>query len=189
MFSLSQAGHIASQIWSLLYHSRDRLLLANWLNLQAERTQKKGGMVMCATVLLIMCFIMLVLLVLKAILLWSATHSIHTGISSESFRHTYCLLRRLVIWVTKHLLAPGLVTSGNRARLMFGNRDWLCLKSYRVDTNHWWMDFEMVVLHRGEQPLQSVEVGFFLHTPFFVLNVNENLVVSEYRFTIQLFAI
>ncbi|KAF7818166.1 Syntaxin-43 [Senna tora] len=35
---------------------------------KAERTQKKGGMVMCATVLVIMCFIMLVLLVLKEIL-------------------------------------------------------------------------------------------------------------------------
>ncbi|KAK4796915.1 hypothetical protein SAY86_029241 [Trapa natans] len=36
---------------------------------KAERTQKKGGMVMCATVLVIMCFIMLVLLVIKEILL------------------------------------------------------------------------------------------------------------------------
>ncbi|KAF3961131.1 hypothetical protein ACB098_10G107100 [Castanea mollissima] len=36
---------------------------------KAERTQKKGGMVRCATVLVIMCFIMLVLLVLKEILL------------------------------------------------------------------------------------------------------------------------
>ncbi|CAL9131256.1 unnamed protein product [Musa acuminata var. zebrina] len=35
---------------------------------KAERTQRKGGMVMCATVLVILCFIMLVLLVLKAIL-------------------------------------------------------------------------------------------------------------------------
>lgn len=35
---------------------------------KAERTQKKGGMVMCATVLVIMCFIMLVLLILKVIL-------------------------------------------------------------------------------------------------------------------------
>ncbi|KAF9681525.1 hypothetical protein SADUNF_Sadunf05G0010700 [Salix dunnii] len=35
---------------------------------KAERTQKRGGMVMCATVLVIMCFIMLVLLVLKTIL-------------------------------------------------------------------------------------------------------------------------
>ncbi|KAK7337494.1 hypothetical protein VNO77_18071 [Canavalia gladiata] len=35
---------------------------------KAERTQKKGGMVMCATVLVIMCFVMLVLLVLKEIL-------------------------------------------------------------------------------------------------------------------------
>ncbi|KAJ6917840.1 syntaxin-43 [Populus alba x Populus x berolinensis] len=34
---------------------------------KAERTQKRGGMVMCATVLVIMCFIMLVLLVLKTI--------------------------------------------------------------------------------------------------------------------------
>ncbi|KAJ7973019.1 putative Syntaxin [Quillaja saponaria] len=36
---------------------------------KAERTQKKGGMVMCATVLVIMCFIMLVLLILKEIFL------------------------------------------------------------------------------------------------------------------------
>lgn len=35
---------------------------------RAERTQRKGGMVMCATVLVIMCFVMLVLLVLKTIL-------------------------------------------------------------------------------------------------------------------------
>lgn len=35
---------------------------------KAERTQRKGGMVMCATVLIIMCFIMLVLLILKEIL-------------------------------------------------------------------------------------------------------------------------
>ncbi|KAJ4802721.1 Syntaxin [Rhynchospora pubera] len=35
---------------------------------KAERTQKKGGMVMCATVLVIMCFVMLVLLVLKEII-------------------------------------------------------------------------------------------------------------------------
>ncbi|KAL5721923.1 Tlg2p-like protein a [Ranunculus cassubicifolius] len=35
---------------------------------KAERTQKKGGMVMCATVLVIMCFVMLVLLILKEIL-------------------------------------------------------------------------------------------------------------------------
>ncbi|KAJ8623300.1 hypothetical protein MRB53_031829 [Persea americana] len=35
---------------------------------RAERTQRKGGMVMCATVLVIMCFIMLVLLILKSIL-------------------------------------------------------------------------------------------------------------------------
>ncbi|KAH9689592.1 Syntaxin-43 [Citrus sinensis] len=34
----------------------------------AERTQKKGGMVMCATVLVIMCFVMLVLLILKEII-------------------------------------------------------------------------------------------------------------------------
>ena len=36
--------------------------------LQAERSQKRGGMVMCATVLVIMCFVMLVLLILKEIL-------------------------------------------------------------------------------------------------------------------------
>ncbi|WVZ05096.1 hypothetical protein V8G54_018442 [Vigna mungo] len=35
---------------------------------KAERTQKKGGMIMCATSLVIMCFIMLVLLILKEIL-------------------------------------------------------------------------------------------------------------------------
>ncbi|KAB2621587.1 syntaxin-43 [Pyrus ussuriensis x Pyrus communis] len=34
---------------------------------KAERTQKQGGMVMCATVLVIMCFVMLVLLILKEI--------------------------------------------------------------------------------------------------------------------------
>lgn len=34
---------------------------------KAERNQKQGGMVMCATVLVIMCFIMLVLLILKEI--------------------------------------------------------------------------------------------------------------------------
>ncbi|RYQ90084.1 hypothetical protein Ahy_B09g096365 isoform F [Arachis hypogaea] len=36
---------------------------------KAERNQKKGGMVMCATVLLIMCLVMLVLLILKEIIL------------------------------------------------------------------------------------------------------------------------
>jgi len=41
------------------------------LVLQAERNQNKGGMVMCATVLVIMCFIMLTLLILKESLLWS----------------------------------------------------------------------------------------------------------------------
>ncbi|KAJ4839496.1 Syntaxin-43 [Turnera subulata] len=35
---------------------------------KAERSQKQGGMVMCATVLVIMCFVMLVLLILKTIL-------------------------------------------------------------------------------------------------------------------------
>lgn len=35
---------------------------------KAERTQKHGGMVKCATILIIMCFVMLVLLVLKEIL-------------------------------------------------------------------------------------------------------------------------
>uniref|UniRef100_A0A1D1YH92 Syntaxin-43 n=1 Tax=Anthurium amnicola TaxID=1678845 RepID=A0A1D1YH92_9ARAE len=35
---------------------------------KAERTQRRGGMVMCATVLVIMCFVMLVLLILKTIL-------------------------------------------------------------------------------------------------------------------------
>ncbi|XP_039058717.1 syntaxin-41-like [Hibiscus syriacus] len=34
---------------------------------KAERTQKQGGMVMCASVLVIMCFVMLVLLILKEI--------------------------------------------------------------------------------------------------------------------------
>ncbi|KAI4349917.1 hypothetical protein L6164_010459 [Bauhinia variegata] len=36
---------------------------------KAERSQKQGGMVMCTTVLVIMCFIMLVLLILKEIIL------------------------------------------------------------------------------------------------------------------------
>lgn len=40
------------------------------IGLQAERSQKQGGMVMCATALVIMCFIMLVLLILKEILFW-----------------------------------------------------------------------------------------------------------------------
>ncbi|XP_057792167.1 syntaxin-43-like isoform X2 [Salvia miltiorrhiza] len=35
---------------------------------KAERSQKQGGMVMCATILIIMCFVMLVLLVLKEII-------------------------------------------------------------------------------------------------------------------------
>ncbi|KAK2364718.1 syntaxin [Trifolium repens] len=35
---------------------------------KAERTQKKGGMITCATVLVIMCFVMLVLLILKEII-------------------------------------------------------------------------------------------------------------------------
>ncbi|KAJ4719372.1 putative Syntaxin [Melia azedarach] len=35
---------------------------------KAERTQKQGGMVMCATALVIMCFVMLVLLILKEII-------------------------------------------------------------------------------------------------------------------------
>ncbi|KAI3774406.1 hypothetical protein L1987_48961 [Smallanthus sonchifolius] len=35
---------------------------------KAERNQKQGGMVMCATVLVIMCFVMLVLLILKGII-------------------------------------------------------------------------------------------------------------------------
>ncbi|KAF6153073.1 hypothetical protein GIB67_034795, partial [Kingdonia uniflora] len=38
-------------------------------HLQAERTQRKGGMVMCVMVLVIMCFVMLVLLILKEIIL------------------------------------------------------------------------------------------------------------------------
>ncbi|KAL8115011.1 syntaxin-43-like isoform X1 [Apium graveolens] len=36
---------------------------------KAERSQKKGGMVKCATILVIMCFVMLVLLILKEIIL------------------------------------------------------------------------------------------------------------------------
>ncbi|XP_020538439.1 syntaxin-42 isoform X2 [Jatropha curcas] len=36
---------------------------------KAERSQKKGGMVMCATVLVILCFIMLILLILKELFL------------------------------------------------------------------------------------------------------------------------
>ncbi|XP_042989301.1 syntaxin-41-like [Carya illinoinensis] len=39
------------------------------LGLQAERTRKHGGVVRCATVLIIMCFIMLVALILKEIFL------------------------------------------------------------------------------------------------------------------------
>ncbi|KAG9134181.1 hypothetical protein Leryth_019855 [Lithospermum erythrorhizon] len=35
---------------------------------KAERSQKQGGMVMCATTLIIMCFVMLVLLILKEII-------------------------------------------------------------------------------------------------------------------------
>nr|XP_043628705.1 syntaxin-43-like [Erigeron canadensis] len=35
---------------------------------KAERSQKRGGMIMCATILVIMCFVMLVLLILKEIL-------------------------------------------------------------------------------------------------------------------------
>ncbi|GKD29673.1 syntaxin-43-like protein [Tanacetum coccineum] len=35
---------------------------------KAERSQKRGGMIMCATVLVVMCFVMLVLLILKEIL-------------------------------------------------------------------------------------------------------------------------
>ncbi|KAK2975131.1 hypothetical protein RJ640_013722 [Escallonia rubra] len=35
---------------------------------KADRTQKRGGMITCATVLVIMCFVMLVLLILKEIL-------------------------------------------------------------------------------------------------------------------------
>ncbi|GAU11265.1 hypothetical protein TSUD_342560 [Trifolium subterraneum] len=36
---------------------------------KAERTQKKGGMITCATVLVIMCFVMLILLIIKEIIL------------------------------------------------------------------------------------------------------------------------
>lgn len=36
---------------------------------KAERTQRQGGMVKCATILVIMCLVMLVLLVLKNIFL------------------------------------------------------------------------------------------------------------------------
>ncbi|KAM6578690.1 hypothetical protein CsatB_030527 [Cannabis sativa] len=36
---------------------------------KAERTQKQGGMVMCASVLVIMCFVMLALLIIKEIIL------------------------------------------------------------------------------------------------------------------------
>ncbi|KAF9609925.1 hypothetical protein IFM89_019291 [Coptis chinensis] len=36
---------------------------------KAERTQRKGGMVWCATILVIMCFVMLVLLIIKEIIL------------------------------------------------------------------------------------------------------------------------
>ncbi|KAK9201909.1 hypothetical protein WN944_017118 [Citrus x changshan-huyou] len=40
-----------------------------YLRLQAERTQKKGGLASCATVLIIMCFIVLVFLILKELFL------------------------------------------------------------------------------------------------------------------------
>lgn len=47
--------------------------------LQAERTQKKGGMVMCANVLVILIFIMIVLLILKEIIFWHTYLSHSTG--------------------------------------------------------------------------------------------------------------
>ena len=47
----------------------NKTIMLHILELQAERTQKKGGMVMCATVLVILCFIMIVLLILKEIFL------------------------------------------------------------------------------------------------------------------------
>jgi TRAP-type uncharacterized transport system fused permease subunit len=46
------------------------MVIILFMGMQAERTQKKGGMVMCASVLLIMCFVMLVLLIIKEIILW-----------------------------------------------------------------------------------------------------------------------
>ncbi len=59
--------------WSFFLASECVVLYSNVilcaLCLQAERTQKKGGMVMCATTLIIMCFVMLVLLILKEIFL------------------------------------------------------------------------------------------------------------------------
>ena len=51
----------------------DSLSFFYGLDLQAEKTQKQGGMVMCATVLVIMCVVMLVLLILKEIFFWSAS--------------------------------------------------------------------------------------------------------------------
>lgn len=42
-------------------------VFVNEPELQAEKNQKQGGMVMCATTLLIMCFVMLILLILKEI--------------------------------------------------------------------------------------------------------------------------
>lgn len=55
------------------------VILLHILKLQAERTQKKGGMVMCATVLVILCFIMIVLLILKEILFWSYHRTVLTA--------------------------------------------------------------------------------------------------------------
>ncbi|KAF8392632.1 hypothetical protein HHK36_022981 [Tetracentron sinense] len=55
-----------------IYHFSNRvsaMLLFIYHFSSAERTQRKGGMVMCASVLVIMCFIMLVLLILKEIIL------------------------------------------------------------------------------------------------------------------------
>lgn len=66
-------------------------------DMQAERTQKKGGMVMCATVLLIMCFVMLVLLVIKEIILWSMViFDSHFIIWSPLIRVTFLLTHHLL---------------------------------------------------------------------------------------------
>ncbi|XLT71954.1 hypothetical protein HN873_028380, partial [Arachis hypogaea] len=52
---------------------------------KAERNQKKGGMVMCATVLLIMCLVMLVLLILKEIILLDIMKEVCIVSLNESF--------------------------------------------------------------------------------------------------------
>lgn len=64
----------SSVIWFIVFFFVKAVISFNvmlgLIELQAERSQKRGGMVMCATVLVIMCFIMLVLLILKEIIFW-----------------------------------------------------------------------------------------------------------------------